>query len=45
MELWDNPIGTDGFEFVEYTAPTSPRCIACSSAWDSAPSAATAPRR
>lgn len=20
-ELWDNPIGTDGFEFVEYTAP------------------------
>jgi len=21
MQLWDNPIGTDGFEFVEYTAP------------------------
>jgi 4-hydroxyphenylpyruvate dioxygenase len=21
MSLWDNPIGTDGFEFVEYTAP------------------------
>jgi 4-hydroxyphenylpyruvate dioxygenase len=21
MPLWDNPIGTDGFEFVEYTAP------------------------
>jgi 4-hydroxyphenylpyruvate dioxygenase len=21
MELWENPIGTDGFEFVEYTAP------------------------
>ena len=21
MALWDNPIGTDGFEFVEYTAP------------------------
>jgi 4-hydroxyphenylpyruvate dioxygenase len=21
MELWDNPVGTDGFEFVEYTAP------------------------
>jgi 4-hydroxyphenylpyruvate dioxygenase len=21
MDLWDNPIGTDGFEFVEYTAP------------------------
>src|SRR5436190_9768857 len=21
MELWDNPVGTDGFEFIEYTAP------------------------
>jgi len=21
MALWDNPVGTDGFEFVEYTAP------------------------
>lgn len=21
MQLWDNPTGTDGFEFVEYTAP------------------------
>jgi 4-hydroxyphenylpyruvate dioxygenase len=21
LETWDNPIGTDGFEFVEYTAP------------------------
>jgi 4-hydroxyphenylpyruvate dioxygenase len=21
VELWENPIGTDGFEFVEYTAP------------------------
>ncbi|HEX2590855.1 MAG TPA: 4-hydroxyphenylpyruvate dioxygenase [Rhizomicrobium sp.] len=21
MSLWENPIGTDGFEFVEYTAP------------------------
>src|SRR5437868_3361462 len=20
-ELWDNPMGTDGFEFVEYTGP------------------------
>ncbi len=19
--IWDNPMGTDGFEFVEYTAP------------------------
>jgi 4-hydroxyphenylpyruvate dioxygenase len=21
LDLWDNPMGTDGFEFVEYTAP------------------------
>ncbi len=21
IDLWDNPLGTDGFEFVEYTAP------------------------
>src|SRR5215471_5004755 len=21
QDLWDNPMGTDGFEFVEYTAP------------------------
>ena len=21
QELWDNPMGTDGFEFVEYAAP------------------------
>src|SRR5512147_1377248 len=21
MDLWDNPLGTDGFEFVEYAAP------------------------
>ena len=20
-DLWDNPMGTDGFEFVEYTGP------------------------
>jgi 4-hydroxyphenylpyruvate dioxygenase len=23
-DLWDNPMGTDGFEFVEYTAPDAP---------------------
>ena len=23
MDLFDNPMGTDGFEFVEYTAPDS----------------------
>lgn len=21
MDLWDNPVGTDGFEFIEFTAP------------------------
>ena len=26
-DLWDNPMGTDGFEFVEYTAP-DPRRLA-----------------
>ncbi len=46
MELWDNPIGTDGFEFVEYTAPDiAAAAPPCSSAWAFAPSAATAPRR
>ena len=20
-DLWDNPMGTDGFEFIEYTGP------------------------
>jgi 4-hydroxyphenylpyruvate dioxygenase len=24
-ELWDNPMGTDGFEFVEYTGPEPER--------------------
>src|SRR2546423_603568 len=24
-QLWDNPVGTDGFEFVEYTAPDVPQ--------------------
>lgn len=27
-DLWDNPIGTDGFEFVEYTAPDVNRLYA-----------------
>jgi 4-hydroxyphenylpyruvate dioxygenase len=27
-DLWDNPIGTDGFEFVEYTAPDVSRLYA-----------------
>ncbi len=27
---WENPLGTDGFEFVEYTAPTRSRSDNCS---------------
>jgi 4-hydroxyphenylpyruvate dioxygenase len=27
-DLWDNPMGTDGFEFVEYTAPEPQQLIA-----------------
>jgi 4-hydroxyphenylpyruvate dioxygenase len=27
-DLWDNPMGTDGFEFVEYTAPDPSRLAA-----------------
>ena len=23
LDLWDNPLGADGFEFVEYTAPNA----------------------
>ena len=26
-DLWDNPMGTDGFEFVEYTGP-EPQALA-----------------
>ena len=26
-DLWDNPMGTDGFEFVEYTGP-DPQALA-----------------
>ena len=37
-DLWDNPMGTDGFEFVEYAAP-DPRALGpCSRAWASRPS-------
>ena len=40
MELWDNPIGTDGFEFVEYTAPDiAAAARAVRAAWAFAPSA------
>ena len=35
---WDNPMGTDGFEFIEYAAPGPGRDgRACSSAWASRP--------
>ncbi len=27
-DLWDNPMGTDGFEFVEYTGPEPPQLAA-----------------
>ena len=37
MELWDNPIGTNGFEFVEYTSPEHSQPIGCSRPWDFAP--------
>ena len=40
-----NPMGTDGFEFVEYTAPDPERARPrCSRAWASPRSRATAPR-
>ena len=32
-DLFDNPMGTDGFEFVEYTAPTRSSSRRCSRAW------------
>src|SRR5690242_10246910 len=28
QDLWDNPMGTDGFEFVEYTGPDPARLAA-----------------
>jgi 4-hydroxyphenylpyruvate dioxygenase-like putative hemolysin len=43
-DLFDNPMGTDGFEFVEYTAPDPERCARCSSAWASRWPRATAAR-
>lgn len=44
-DLFDNPMGTDGFEFVEYTAPMSARCMRCSSGWAFALSGGTAQER
>ena len=44
-DLWDNPMGTDGFEFVEYTAP-DPAALgrAVRAAWASRRSRGIAPR-
>ena len=44
-DLDDNPMGTDGFEFVEYTAP-DPAALARAvrAAWAFAPWRGTAPR-
>ena len=42
---WENPMGTDGFEFVEYAAPDPKAHWApCSSRWVSPPSPVTATR-
>ena len=32
---WDNPMGTDGFEFIEYAAPDPVPWARCSSTWAS----------
>ena len=40
-DLWDNPMGTDGFEFVEYTGRTRRHWRHCSSAWGLPPQRAT----
>ena len=39
----DNPMGTDGFEFVEYAHPNRKSCTICSGAWASRRSRATRP--
>jgi 4-hydroxyphenylpyruvate dioxygenase-like putative hemolysin len=41
---WDNPMGTDGFEFIEYAAPDPAAMARCSSAWASSRSPSTATR-
>ena len=41
-DLWDNPMGTDGFEFVEYTAPDPTALGVVSIDWASPPSRGTA---
>ena len=28
-----NPMGTDGFEFIEYTAPDPSCCVTCLKRW------------
>lgn len=44
IPTWDNPVGTDGFEFIEYTAPIRRRSANCSSEWASPRSPAIATR-
>jgi 4-hydroxyphenylpyruvate dioxygenase-like putative hemolysin len=40
---WDNPMGTDGFEFIEFAAP-DPASASCSRPWASRPWRGTATR-
>jgi hypothetical protein len=41
---WDNPMGTDGFEFIEYAAPDPAAMGTLFSAWVSSPLPGTATR-
>ena len=41
-DLWDNPMGTDGFEFVDTPGPIRRPWRRCSSIWDLSPPPATA---
>lgn len=44
IPTWDNPVGTDGFEFIEYTAPDPKALDTCSNGWVSPRSRAIATR-
>jgi len=41
---WDNPMGTDGFEFIEYAAPDPAAMAALLCAWASSLSPSTGTR-
>ena len=43
-DLWDSPIGTDGFEFISTPPPIPGPSGPCSSAWASGQSRSTARR-